>query len=93
MVYETTVFVGLATYLLRVSLINNSQIFTKISAGDMLRLSAVRTGHLYRPRKYSWYSFLLEAESTSGPQCDRKDFVIEEFQSHHLEKNPRTSGL
>jgi len=25
--------------------------------------------------KYSWYSFLLEAESTPGPQCDRKDFV------------------
>jgi hypothetical protein len=23
--------------------------------------------------KYSWYSFLLEAESTPGPQCDRKD--------------------
>ena len=27
------------------------------------------------PRKYSWYSFLLEAESTPGPQCDRKDFI------------------
>ena len=27
------------------------------------------------PRKYSWYSFLLEAESTPGPQCDRKDFM------------------
>jgi len=23
-------------------------------------------------RKYSWYSFLLEAESTPGPQCGRK---------------------
>jgi len=21
------------------------------------------------PRKYSWYSFLLEVESTQGPQC------------------------
>jgi len=30
------------------------------------RLSALRTGRLY-PRKYSWYSFLLEAESTPGP--------------------------
>jgi hypothetical protein len=29
------------------------------------RLSALHTGRLY-PRKYSWYSFLLEAES---PQC------------------------
>jgi hypothetical protein len=31
------------------------------------------------PRKYSWYSFLLEAESTPGPQCDRKDYVNEKF--------------
>jgi len=30
------------------------------------RFSALRTGHL-TPRKYSWYSFLLEAESTLGP--------------------------
>jgi len=38
----------------------------------------------YRPpfyfRKYSWYSFLLEAESTPGPQCGRKDYVNEKFQ-------------
>jgi len=26
-------------------------------------------------RKYSWYSFLLEAESTPEPYCDRKDFM------------------
>jgi hypothetical protein len=36
------------------------------------RLSALRTGclytpHLHLPTKYSWYSFLLEAESTSEP--------------------------
>ena len=30
---------------------------------------------LFTPRKYSWYSFLLEAESTPGPQCDRMDFM------------------
>jgi hypothetical protein len=30
-------------------------------------MSALRTGRLYSPRKYSWYSFLLEAESTPGP--------------------------
>jgi hypothetical protein len=29
------------------------------------------------PRKYSWYSFPLEAESTPGPQCGRKDCVNE----------------
>ena len=32
---------------------------------------------LFTPRKYSWYSFLLEAESTPGPQCDWKDYVNE----------------
>ena len=31
------------------------------------------------PRKYSWYSFLLEAESTPGPQCGQKDYVNTEF--------------
>ena len=29
----------------------------------------------FTPRKYSWYSFLLEAESIPGPWCDRKDFM------------------
>jgi len=32
------------------------------------------------PRKYSWYSFLLEAESTPGPWCSQKDYVNEKFQ-------------
>ena len=32
------------------------------------------------PRKYPWYSFLLEAESTPGPQCGRKDYVNGKFQ-------------
>jgi len=32
------------------------------------------------PRKYSWFSFLLEAESTPGPQCGWKDYVNEKFQ-------------
>ena len=40
----------------------------------MVRLSALRTGLLY-PRKCPWYSFLLEAESTPGSECDRKDFI------------------
>ena len=31
----------------------------------VVRLSALRTGRLYTPG-YSWYSFLLEAESTQG---------------------------
>jgi hypothetical protein len=34
----------------------------------MVRLSALRTGRLYpRSRKYYWYSFLLEVESTPKP--------------------------
>jgi hypothetical protein len=27
------------------------------------------------PRKYSWYSFLLEAKSTPEPQCSQMDYV------------------
>jgi len=30
--------------------------------------------------KYTWYSFMIEAESTPGPQCGRKDYVNEKFQ-------------
>ena len=43
--------------------------------------------------KYSWYSFLLEAESTPGPQCGRKDYVNENFRWHHRGSSPRPSGL
>jgi hypothetical protein len=28
------------------------------------------------PRKYSWYSFLLEADSTTGSQCGQKDYIF-----------------
>jgi hypothetical protein len=45
------------------------------------------------PRKYSWYSFLLEAESIPGSQCGRKDYVNEKFQWHHRESNSRPSRL
>jgi hypothetical protein len=40
----------------------------------------------FTPRKYSWYSFLLESESTPGPSCDRKDYVNEKIR-HHRESN------
>jgi hypothetical protein len=36
------------------------------TAQDGGRLSALSTGRPH-PRKYSWYSFLLETESTPGP--------------------------
>jgi hypothetical protein len=45
------------------------------------------------PTKYSWHSFLLEAESTPRPLCGRKDYVNEKFQWPHRELNPRPSGL
>jgi hypothetical protein len=38
----------------------------------VVMLSALRTGRLYPPpRRYSWYSFLLEAESTPGVYCHK----------------------
>ena len=45
----------------------------------VVRLSTLRTDRLYPPRKYSWYSFLLEAESTPGSQCGQMDYVNEKF--------------
>ena len=47
----------------------------------VVRLSALHTGRLYPPppRKYSWYSFLLEAESThlsvAGRIKSMKNFI------------------
>ena len=40
------------------------------------------------PRKYSWYSFLLEDESTPVPQCGWKDYVNEKFHWNCQEFNP-----
>jgi hypothetical protein len=42
----------------------------------IVRLSALDTGRLYT-RKYFWYSFLLEAESTLGSKCGWKVYVNE----------------
>jgi len=42
-------------------------------------LSALQTGCLYPLKKYSWYSFLLDADSTPGPQCSWKDYDNEKF--------------
>jgi len=35
---------------------------------------------IFTSTKYSWYSFLLEAESTREPQCGWKDYVNEKLQ-------------
>jgi hypothetical protein len=45
------------------------------------------------PRKYSWYSFLLEAESTLWPQWGRKVYVNEISQWLHRKSNLRPFGL
>jgi len=42
-------------------------------------------------RKYSWYSFLLGAESIPGPQCGQKDYVNGKFQLYHRKSNPQPS--
>jgi hypothetical protein len=62
------------------------------------RQSAHECGKPYAPaaftrRIYSWYSFLLQTESTPGPKCGRKVYVNEKFQWHHREWKPRPSGL
>ena len=60
----------------------------------VVRLSALHTGRFYPPSKCSWYSFLLEAESTPGTQCDRMDFMsMKKFQWHQLGSNQRPSDL
>jgi hypothetical protein len=47
----------------------------------------------FTPRKYSWYSFLLEAESTPGPWCSQKEYVNEKFQWYQRESILWPSGL
>ena len=37
----------------------------------------------FTPRKYSWYSFLLEAESNPRSYCGQKDYVNKKFQWNH----------
>jgi hypothetical protein len=56
----------------------------------VVSLSALHTGRSNRPMKYSWYSFLLEAESNSGSYCGPKDYVNEN--SNDMIGN-RTRGL
>jgi len=44
----------------------------------VVRLSAPRTGRFY-PQEIPYYSLLLEAVSTPGPQCGRKDYANEKY--------------
>jgi len=82
------------------------QAWTGLESSRRLRLPYSKTIGLWRwqgcqpyapavfiPRKYSWHSFLLEAVSTPGPYCGRKDYVNEKFQWHIRESNPQPSGL
>jgi len=76
---------------LRVPGVWGSQILRQ-SAHAGGKIVTLRTGRLY-PRKWFWYSFLLEAESTPGPKCGWKDYVNEIFQWNHRESNPRPCDL
>ena len=70
-------------------------------SGSQISRQSTREGGKVSPRhrpplppgKYSWYSFLLDDESTPGPQCVRKDYVNEKFQRHHRKSNTQPSGL
>jgi hypothetical protein len=61
------------------------------------RLSALRAGHTLPPGfiifKDSWYSFLLEAESTPGPIVRPEVLGKLEKNPSHRDANPRPSGL
>ena len=46
--------------------------FWRLKFEHFMTRTALRTGPLY-PRKSSWYSFLLEAESIPGPQSGRME--------------------
>jgi hypothetical protein len=58
-----------------------------VSGSKISRQSAHEGGQVVCPthqpplplREYSWYSFLLEAESTPRPQSGRKDLINEKF--------------
>jgi hypothetical protein len=55
-------------------------------------LSALRTS-LSLPQEDSWYSFLLETESTPGPECGWKYYDNWNIQWPHRESNPRPYDL
>jgi len=42
------------------------------------------------PRRCSWYSFLLEAESSPRQECGWKDYISQKSQWTHCESNPAT---
>jgi hypothetical protein len=47
--------------------------FSDIQLIDGSKVVSPMRQPLFTPQEYSWYSFLLEAESTPGPQCSWKD--------------------
>ena len=66
-----------------------SQISRQSAHECVKRLSALRTGRLYPHMKYSWYSFLLVAESTPGPWCDRKGYTNEKISNDTIGNRTR----
>jgi hypothetical protein len=64
---------------------------TRLTDGD--KVVSLTRRPPFNPQKDSRISFLLEAESTPGPQCGWKDQINLKFQWPHRESNPRPSGL
>jgi hypothetical protein len=48
----------------------------------VVRLSALRTGRIYPSRKYSWYSFLLEAESVDALWRNNRCLFPDPYKQH-----------
>jgi hypothetical protein len=57
-----------------------------------VRLSALRAGRSLHSMKIFWYLFLIEAESTPGPECGQKDWVNWKHPPHR-DSNPQPSSL
>jgi hypothetical protein len=66
--------------------------FSRQSAHRRPRGQTYAPAVLY-PQEYSWYSFLIDAESTEGPYCGWKDYENRKVQWPHRESNPQSSGL
>jgi hypothetical protein len=60
------------------------QVWTGVDNCGQVWTDVDRCGQVaFTPRKYSCYSFLLEAELTPEPECEPKDYFNDKSQWHH----------